>query len=145
MNIRKWQTTCFIIYVIAIFVVQLLLIRMDGEIANGTIEYTDIDQCRLYAIEVVQVTQRGPSHLFQLNQHAIAVFRMQKHDRFVVRADLRLVAQCAHAPRPHLCNCLIDVFHLETNVVHAATFVLVEKRLNWTLVAQRMQELNMHC
>ena len=52
------------------------------------------------------------SSLFQFDQYASAIFRMQKYHRFSMRTDMSCVRQCANILLLNVFHCFIDVVHL---------------------------------
>ena len=86
----------------------------------------------------------GGSNLFEFDQRAIEIFRMQKQHRLAMRpGPRRAVAQHPGAAGFQRFRGSEDVGHLEADVMHAAGRVLVEESGNGGGVAQGFEQFHL--
>ena len=79
--------------------------------------------------------------LFQLHQYAIAIFWMQKHDRFAVSSYPRILTQTPNILTLDIRDSSVDVIDLDTNVMNASRLILLQEPGNWRFLSQRMKQL----
>ena len=78
----------------------------------------------------------------EFDQHTIGLLRMDKNHERAVRANTGL-AQNFGALFLHVCFGLVDIRHLETDMVLPALRVLLDELLDRAIVAQRLDELDL--
>src|SRR5438128_379933 len=87
---------------------------------------------------------RIASCLFQLDQRAAEVLRVQKQNGLAMSACFRFaVAEYTRALRLERIAGGADVRHFVADMVDAAVGILLQKFRNWRTLAQRLQQLDL--
>src|SRR3990167_10096921 len=84
------------------------------------------------------------SGLFQLDERAVQIFRVEEDDGLAMRADLRLAGTCdGDALDGHLLAGGADVLDLDADVVDAALRVLRKEAGDGRVLAQGLQQFDL--
>jgi len=81
--------------------------------------------------------------LLKLGEHSVTVFGVEEYDGFTMRPDLGVFSDSTNSTLTQVGDCLINVAHFYTDVVHAACLVLIQEVLYGTVLPVRMQQLDL--
>ena len=91
-----------------------------------------------------RIRSPAPSRLFNLDQRAAKILRVQEQDRLAVGADLRLaVAEHACALRLEPVARGADIVDLLADVVNATIGIALEKFCNGRRLPERLEQFNL--
>ena len=81
--------------------------------------------------------------MLELNKDSVAILGVQEHDRLAVRADLGLRSEAPDLVGLDRLDGIVDVVHLDADVVEAAVLVALKEGADRALLAEWVQELQL--